>query len=447
MKKSISTFIKSVILSAAAAVFMASCFDPIFYDIEQDVPPETATVNGNIISIARYEVAGTEYLFTTAQDGLIYKKASDSTHDAWVTFPKSKLPFVLHFYDYYGDGKGDSSKNPEGIIGHIGQQIIKVLANSDTLYLVTVEYTNDDAEGASVPKQFHIWASKMTEKNGTINTDAAWTDVLRNVNADNQVLTFYKSSSDYLYYTSFNVFSTNAPKTAHRRVFFRSGNSESANIYELTDASVISDINAIKVPSVTIFDAAEGNENNTGDIDGAVYLGDTMYFMQSNAYTSNETATTDANYVYFVRDDSKILYYSDTPGSAQYAFDEDKDGDNSYELPSNVSCLAATDNSIIIGLGELSLNSAILRGGIARTSLNNGIPGKATISFDSNAAVQFSSGYVMLTLLVVDPSKAENSTDIYATITYKGTGASSSVTNESVGLWSYYPARDNWNRE
>ena len=45
------------------------------------------------------------------------------------------------------------------------------------------------------------------------------------------------------------------------------------------------------------------------------------------------------------------------------------------------------------------------------------------------------------------PSKTEEEASLYATITFRGTGTSSSASFNNVGLWSYYSSRGNWNRE
>jgi hypothetical protein len=52
-----------------------------------------------------------------------------------------------------------------------------------------------------------------------------------------------------------------------------------------------------------------------------------------------------------------------------------------------------------------------------------------------------------MSLLCADPSKTEAQSSLYATITYRGAGTSSSATPANIGLWSYYPLRGNWNRE
>ena len=144
-------------------ISLTGCFDPVFNNILQDVPPEDATVNGVITSIARYTVSGQEYLVLAANNGLRYKNASDESHVTWKT---AKIPFDLHRYDYFGS-------NPNGGTGvHKGQQIIKVVADSTSLYLVTASYENDYSSGRVNPSKIHIWKANISDW-----ADISWDEV------------------------------------------------------------------------------------------------------------------------------------------------------------------------------------------------------------------------------------------------------------------------------
>lgn len=120
MKKNIK-ITTTLILAALIAFLFTSCFDPIYGVIRTDVKPEKATVSGhNINSIARYTVDGQEYLALAANGGLRYKKADAEGHGHWATY--SGLPFSLPHNDF------DSGNT-------LGELILKVVADSDTLYL------------------------------------------------------------------------------------------------------------------------------------------------------------------------------------------------------------------------------------------------------------------------------------------------------------------------
>ena len=85
----------------------------------------------------------------------------------------------------------------------------------------------------------------------------------------------------------------------------------------------------------------------------------------------------------------------------------------------------------------------------AKTSLTNGVPGKSLIDFTTNADIQLSSSYLILTLLNTDPSKSELKSTLYASLGFAGSGSSTTaaVNYNNIGLWAYYPSRGNWNCE
>ena len=52
-----------------------------------------------------------------------------------------------------------------------------------------------------------------------------------------------------------------------------------------------------------------------------------------------------------------------------------------------------------------------------------------------------------MTLLCADPDINEADASLYASVSFRGSGASTSANPKNIGLWSYYPGRGNWNRE
>lgn len=449
MKKIFTKALKNTLIGLAGVVLLSSCFDPIFYNVMQDVPPEEATVSGNIVSIARYQISGEEYLFLAADGGIRYKKADITAHGNWKTYPKEKLPFELHSYDYYGESDGSGNSK------HKGEQIIKVLADSSTLYVVTAEYNNNDSEGISYPCHFNIWGTDLSAGTDGVATDNTWVNIFKTANADNSILRYHKvENTTKRYYIDFNVFSTNSPKNEHRKVFVRSGSSN-AKIYELAGASEITAPAAAEVAAVF----ADGTKDSSF-VDGAAYLGDTLYFTDGFAVCNDETSTENAKNIYFAYDEndesventkkdyhsSKILYKFDGT-TAEPVFNRDKDNSKSYELSGSIISLSVTSDSILIGMGDISLITGVSRGGIAKADIINGNVDTKTTSFTTNASTQFSSGYSLFSILTVDPSEKELDAIIYTTIGFKGAGTSTSVSYDNVGLWSYYPERGNWNRE
>ena len=65
------------------------------------------------------------------------------------------------------------------------------------------------------------------------------------------------------------------------------------------------------------------------------------------------------------------------------------------------------------------------------------------IDFETNAKFQITSSYIVLTLLNATPDQKELDSALYASITFTG----GSYNFDNIGLWSYYPERENWNRE
>ncbi|MCQ2590651.1 MAG: hypothetical protein MJ179_09535, partial [Treponema sp.] len=77
----------------------------------------------------------------------------------------------------------------------------------------------------------------------------------------------------------------------------------------------------------------------------------------------------------------------------------------------------------------------------------NGVPAEVMGNFTTNATSQLASSYQIYTLLCANPEEDETDASIYATIGFKGSGSSTSVSYNNIGLWSYYKTRGNWNRE
>ena len=209
---------------------------------------------------------------------------------------------------------------------------------------------------------------------------------------------------------NFNIFCTNDVDINNRSAYLRIGD----KVYELSGKDF---------PT---------SEKTTGNFNSAV-SGD--IFFESTASVKN------GNYIYW-GEGSKLYYSNDTSnpkaeGKKTLALDAGTD----------ISCLAVTSDSILIGRGDFS-NSLISKGGIAKTSLDSdGKPGNSLESFSTNATSQLASVYQIYTLLVANPEQTELEASIYASMGFKGSGSSTSVSYDNIGLWSYYPARGNWNRE
>lgn len=261
-------------------------------------------------------------------------------------------------------------------------KIIKTAADNSNLYVVTITFHEDVEKGLNLPDAATLWCYN----------NGKW----------------YEVKTPKLNPGNFNIFCTNDVNNDNRSAYLRIGD----NVYEL-NGNTFNETNQTK----------EGNYNSvvSGGNSSAI-------FFESTASVKN------GNYIYW--GEGSKLYYSKAEGKKTLALDAGTD----------ISCLAATKDALLIGRGDFS-NSLISKGGIAKTSLTNGVPGNSLESFSTNATSQLASVYQIYTLLVADPTKTELEASIYASMGFKGSGSSTSVSYDNIGLWSYYPARGNWNRE
>ena len=430
-------------LTIASSLFFTSCYNAVFYEVMRDVVSEDADVSGSINQITRYTVGGTEYLVCNADGGLRYKLADKDhrSHGEWATY--KHLPFELHYYDYYGTK-------------HHGEQIIQVLADETNLYLLTCEYFDDDDEGTVSPKYVKLWTVEITDW----NTADTWKVIQKSESeVAKEVLKVYKNSSSGYYYSAFCVFSTNTIYPAHRKAYVRSGKNNiwyyrSSNInedelketsfYEMTPDG----LNPITIEKY--WDSgSEKTYDSSVDIRSATWYGGEYHFFTAPAVATNEHYTEmtytnlDANTTY---KEPTHIYWGN--GSTLYSVNLENTSDvKTISTSRNISSLAVCADSIIIGMGNTSAYSTSSYGGITRSPLDATGKPTGTKDFSTNAESQISSGYIVFSLLNTDPSEPELDSAIYATIGFYGSGSSTATSYSSIGMWSYYPERGNWNRE
>ena len=406
------------------SLLLTACYNSVFYDVRSDVAPESATVSGNITSITRYTVNGTEFLVLAADGGLRYKAVKNGYHDAWVTMSSDDLPFEPHSYDYFSEV-------------HNGEQILKVLADSNTLYLVTASYVNDSSQGTTIIDKVKLYGTQISSF--SLNDDSleewaspSWTTIIDEDTSSTYFPTYIYS---YYNYSAFAVFQTNAPQASHRKVYIRTGDPDAYDDdYTSVSYYEVSGLSAPTSLTISLVDSEAKESDNAAR--SAVWFNDSVLFFNTLASTTNETYDTEASRFYY--SDGDTLYHS---------------AENSTEIESTVldagstiTALMTCSDAIIIGRGDFS-SSASTSGGVKKTSLTDGVPGTELIDFTTNASFQLSTSYYVTTLINATPANAELDSDLYAAITYIGTGTSTSVSSKNKGLWSYYPARGNWNRE
>ena len=406
-------------LSLSILFLLTGCFSPVFYEIRKDVEPEEAKVSGVINSITRYTVNGKEYLVVSADEGLRYKDISLQAHGAWQSFDLSSAieGFSYHSYNYF---------NSE----HSGYQILKVLADSTYLYVVGAAYENNEKQGTTIPSEICVWGGCPT-----LNSDGSWASgEWQKIDVPENTFKIYRDSS-YYYHSAFSLFHTNSPMQKNRKVYIRSGNADaySSNYKETTYYS-------LENCTVTKVSISPSDSTEKSNISSVVMLNDKPVFFNSIASTSNETYTTEATRIYY--GDGDYLYYSDADGSTSFV--------KALDAGNDISCLATCSDSILIGRAEFSATSTSAYGGIVKTSLTDGVPGSELVSFDTNASFQISTAYFVNALINSTPDKSELESALYASVSFIGSGtstSSNSVSYDNVGLWAYYPARGNWNRE
>ena len=410
MKKNILSTLAASALTILSLTFV-SCQEPIFEAIREDVAPEEATVSGNISSITRYTVGDEEYLVLSADGGIRYKQKDKNSHGEWNSY---STPFSLHHYDF------DTSS-------HSGEQLLTVLADSTTLYLISVSYGHTSIEGTSYPDSIHLWAKNITANGKKWSSDGEWTSISTKVNDINLFPISYNSTTE-VYSTKFRVFQTNAPQKAHRAAFIRSYDSENS-AYKYFKLNGTDTPLEITLDSASIIDPEPSSDSKYVPAAlSAVYFNGEIKFFTSPCAATNETYTDDATYYYYT-DGDEDLYYSDGSTSAKALATGDV-----------ISALATCKDSILIGHGKTSTGAL---GGISRVLLTDGLPANKRASFETNAQFQITTAYQVLALVNATPEKNEIDSSLYASITFSG----AAYNFDNVGLWSYYPDRGNWNRE
>lgn len=405
-------------ISILLSFVFTGCFNPVFYEVRKDVPPEKATINGPISCITRYSVGNKEYLVTAANGGIKYKPYDHHSHGGWIDYNSNQLPFNLPKYAYF-----DADLH--------GEEILKVLADSDTLYVVSTSYK--PYFGKINPDFISIWAIQIQpteDGNGwRPNAKSDWKCILKDT--EKRYCKYYGDS----YHSAFNIFQTNSPIKSHRNVYMRCGKA-SCSIEALRPTTYYRlnglDENFTSNPvTITPFDST------TSEINSAAYFNGEILFFNSQAVTTNETYTTDATHFYYAVNSD--LYYNENAGSKASV-------KKAVDAKQTISSIAYTNNALLIGRGRFDAEvlTSTGQGGVVKTPVTNGIPGTSLASFTTNAEFQITTAFYVPVLFNATPDNNELDSYLYASVVIIGADAQSS---DNVGLWSYYPQRGNWNRE
>ena len=430
-------------ISIAAAVFgFTSCYDAIFYNIRTEVPLEDGVINGYTNSIVRYqEPDGTEFLYL--QNGNVYyKQISDDTDKKILTKNQNH------------DKWTKDSSAPEGIsYSYFDQEFsgtysCKLASDSKYVYLLGATPEYDESSSRNILKNFKLYC--YSKENG-------W----KSVDAVNTILKKYESTlaeDKYMMDSSIQLFCTNTPQNAHRKAYIRIGGGSPyyswmsdkqtyGSDFTVKDGVMncgIIELNGTDTDIANVVplgDGKIGTLEKTGagkDTTSAVYANGKVYFLDYLASSTNETKNKEADYIYL--GNGKTLYWFETASvSSVKALDAAPVG-KSTGCADSILSMCVTNDSIILGTYEE---------GAYRIKTNSGKPETSTSDFTTNADSVMYNPYIVRMLFCTDPSLGEtdDGSALYSALQFRYTESSASASYKNVGLWSYYKARGNWNKE
>lgn len=471
----------SVLILAVSLFGFTGCWDAIYQNIRDEIELTTQKMPGFINNIARYDSeSGKKYLFL-ANGALQFKDASREEHGAWKELSGNGLPDTVHYV----------FENTE----FSGFFFSKVITDKDCVYALGFKPSYDTDNSRNVPVDLKVYFTKPSEENGELKMQ--WKEITGLSTEINKYQNEINKNDDdnYGMGLSCHLFGTNSVNPGHRAAFLRIGGgspylgnnrNEKATLYKLNGENV--DLVA-EVSSESA--GADSGEYWYSEFDldtlSVVYFGRKYHFMnylnaETNEGTADSSGTvrTEPTYVYF-GDYGRHLYYfsiddfNSRPEEfkkmfkyprASYRLTEAKkqdvkapdeflseNGEVSGYIKdlsdSNLISIAVTSDSVLVGTGSnRSYNSNASSGsGIVKALVDeNGKPTKKG-DFTSNADKIMLSPYIVRALLAVDPSKKETETSIYSAMDYIYTATSAGTNSTNRGLWAYYPAKAEWNRE
>ena len=411
MKKSIA-FITKVAFALTALTFF-SCRDVIFETIRGEVELDDAKVSGDINSIVRYTMGGTEYLF--ADNGRLWRKSmaqttkkvtktnSDGTKtevDTYTNNPTDAAPYGGKWYEFSKKGIADDA------------HVIHLAADETVLYALTGVLKKDSDTGYNVvtKKTLYYHTSDETEE---------WQEV-----------TFYNSEGErdttvIAPKLAAQLYCTNSIQKAHRRAYLCLENS---TIYKL-EAGAAKQLKGTG-SATGVLDYPSTNCVSCAWIETSFNTGaeDKVYFSSYAAMITDETSTSEAS----------IMYYGN--GSDVYYIRKDSDPTQATNWTKSISlstiyALAYTATHLVAGTKE----------GLLYATLEDDVP-KTKVTL-ANTSSTLSSYYRVQNVIAADPAFSATAGDLYATTIIYGSTTSTGANVKNVGLWSYYPGRNKWNRE
>lgn len=359
MKKTLSSILALSTLSLAA--LFTSCNDVIFYEINNEVKLEDATVSGDITSLVRCTAdmgeGSKEYLFVS--NGNIYYKDVDAASKG---NPTTEAPETGY------NGNWTKMTAP-------GSNIHKLASDSTYLYAMSfpVEENDDSGDNEETGRSVYCYDFSTGE----------WSEAI-SVN-DTQTIS-----------TSSNLFGTNDVNPAHRSAYLTIG----SVVYELNGSSAISS-------ALTPYDYT-GSEVSSpltaAWFNGSVVFSSSYALVTNARYNSSASSYTDAT----------VLYWSSSDDLHWYNLSDDST--SSIDGSAGIIYAIAPASDYIL-LGTSAGASRVYHEG-------DWIPDSSTDEFDTNANSTLSSSYYVWTFIAIDPSMPETGGDLYASTDFTGTSAS-----------------------
>lgn len=386
--KKLSKSIISVFIFSAISVF-TSCNGVVFDTIREEVKLSDAQIQGTVHSLIRVTDSSDskEYLYLSANP-VVWKKDIDNAVKNGGTDSTD--------YTTSEHGHWSTTSRP-------GNNYVRLAANHNgEIYSLSsiVKEVTDDGEMKEISRELKYL--------DTSDKDAVW----QTVTFDDESITSEISSDS-------SIFCTNTPKYKNRYAFVRID----GKIYKLEGGKAT----LIEESSEYNFTSGDNSTSIYSKAGGvSTFDGNTFYFTETAAITSNESYNSDATMIYYAS--GTTVYYRAA-------------GDSGW---TSVSCDSSNIRSIAVTKDKLLLGTT---SGLDNTALNEGKPTGSATTISANATSTLSSSYTVPILLTIDPTKSDTATDIYAASNFEGNPSSTSATRKNASLWSYYPARSKWNRE
>lgn len=398
-------FTTKLISITLASCLFASCSDVIFSTIRDEVKLESAQVSGDINSIVRYTSAdGHEYLYL--DNGNIWRKSIDKTTTTIINADGSTKEVSTNNPTTTAPYNGKWIQLPQ--TGMVEDHVIHLAADSTTLYALAGLTGKDSDTGYNVSMSRTLYSSS----DGGIT----WTTVPLPLGEGVLPLNLKGMAKIVA-----KLFCTNAPQKEHRKAYIRITNTLAAPYY-----SYVYELSGGTATQITDFATADLSDKPTGTSSSCAYFNGKVYFSSTAAMTTNETATTDATYIYNALSNTAITYSTDA----------------TTWLPSVTTGLiysmSFTATHLLVGTADGLIY-------IQLDTTKGNIP-KEKVSF-LNTGSTLSSYYRVFNVVAVDASMPAISCDTYATAVFSGSTSSTGASADNIGLWAYYPGRLKWNRE